>query len=76
MLGLFVLIWMYFTRWIPIWQWRCELLKFLKKLDGFKLLFAINTIVLHPERCSQIIFCINVPYRYSKQGSMEQIVFV
>ena len=41
-LGLFVLIWMYFLCWIQIWQWKFEFWEFLQKIDIFDLLFELQ----------------------------------
>ena len=41
-LGLFVLLLMYFSCWIQIWQWKFEFPKILEKFENFGLSFALN----------------------------------
>ena len=50
-LGLFVLIWMHFSCWIQIWQWKCEILKFCKKFEIVNMFSAFHMCMDRVNHC-------------------------
>ena len=63
---LFVLIWMYFSCWIRIWEWKFEFYSFVKLSENFNLLSTVNICregvvkgVLHPKAKLSIFWVVS-----------------